>query len=71
MVPLRFVSECLGAEVEWNGNAREVYITTKGRDSKAFEGQPYNQKADLPTSDYLGYELYRANEPGPECLTSR
>jgi len=26
MVPLRFVSECLGADVEWNGEKREVYI---------------------------------------------
>ncbi len=65
MVPLRFVSECLGAEVEWNGVAREVYITTQNAEPvKPFEGQPYNQVVDLPTSDYLGYELYRANEPG-------
>ena len=28
MVPLRFVSECLGAKVEWNGAKQEVYITT-------------------------------------------
>jgi len=28
MVPLRFVSECLGANVEWNGEKREIYITT-------------------------------------------
>ena len=28
MVPLRFVSECLGADVEWDGTARAVYITT-------------------------------------------
>jgi len=27
-VPLRFVSEALGANVEWNGNTRTVYITT-------------------------------------------
>ncbi|KNY29165.1 copper amine oxidase N-terminal domain-containing protein [Pseudobacteroides cellulosolvens] len=27
-VPLRFVSEALGANVEWNGSTRTVYITT-------------------------------------------
>jgi len=27
-VPLRFVSEALGANVEWNGDTRTVYITT-------------------------------------------
>ncbi len=65
MVPLRFVSECLGAEVEWNGNAREVYITTpNAKPVKPFVGQPYNQAVDLPVSEYLGYELFDANKPG-------
>ncbi|HHY06381.1 MAG TPA: copper amine oxidase N-terminal domain-containing protein [Clostridia bacterium] len=27
MIPLRFVSECLGAYVYWNGAKREVFIT--------------------------------------------
>jgi len=29
MVPLRFVSECLGAKVDWDQAKRAVYITTK------------------------------------------
>lgn len=28
-VPLRFVSEALGAKVEWNGETRTIYITTE------------------------------------------
>lgn len=32
MVPLRFVSECLEVEVEWNGAQRAVYITTANSD---------------------------------------
>src|SRR5690606_37984708 len=40
MVPLRFVSECLGAEVEWNSHAREVYIFTQVAETvKSFEGK--------------------------------
>ena len=31
MVPLRFVSECLDAEVEWDGAEQAVYITTAER----------------------------------------
>jgi hypothetical protein len=33
MVPLRFISETLGAEVEWDGNTRTVYIKTEGNDT--------------------------------------
>ena len=29
MVPLRFISETLGCNVEWDGNKREVHITRK------------------------------------------
>ena len=32
MVPLRFVSECLEAKVEWNGTERAVYISTANSD---------------------------------------
>jgi len=32
MVPLRFVSECLGAEVEWQAVEQAVYITTANSD---------------------------------------
>lgn len=64
MVPLRFVSECLGAKVEWNGEAREVYITTEdAKPIKPFTGQLFNQAVDLPISDYLGYKIPFADEP--------
>jgi len=33
MVPLRFISETLGAEVEWDGNTRTVYIRTDGNEN--------------------------------------
>lgn len=33
MVPLRFISETLGAEVEWDGNTRTVYIKTNGNNN--------------------------------------
>ncbi len=35
MVPLRFVSEALGAEVEWVGATQTVFISTGGRESFA------------------------------------
>lgn len=46
MVPLRFVSECLGAEVVWNNKAREIIITTAGQVTE-FAGQPFKPN-DLP-----------------------
>ncbi len=65
MVPLRFVSECLGAEVEWNGNVREVYITTaNAKPVKPFEGASFNQEEELPVSEYLGYKIPFADESG-------
>jgi len=30
MVPLRFISECLGAAVQWDGDKREVHVHSKG-----------------------------------------
>ncbi len=38
MVPLRFVSECLGAEVQWDQYARAIYITTLEKPVTAFVG---------------------------------
>ena len=40
MVPLRFVSECLKAQVEWNGSQRAVYITTNEKEVTPFVGKP-------------------------------
>ena len=41
MVPLRFVSECLGAEVQWDGYARAIYITTSNQAAAPFVGKPF------------------------------
>jgi len=38
MVPLRFISETLGAEVEWDDNTRTVYIKTDGNDAAVEPG---------------------------------
>jgi len=37
MVPLRFISETLGAEVEWDGNTRTVYIKKTDGNNNAVE----------------------------------
>lgn len=48
MVPLRFVSECLGAIVEWNGEGKAVYITTDLPPVKTiYQGSMY-QENGLP-----------------------
>ncbi|MBO8172453.1 MAG: copper amine oxidase N-terminal domain-containing protein [Bacillaceae bacterium] len=51
-VPIRFISEAIGASVEWNGVNREIYIT---KNEMQFiptrineDGNPINQ-IDLPT----------------------
>ena len=47
MVPLRYVSECLGAHVYWNGTKRKVFITTKLSPVNEFVGLPF-KSSDLP-----------------------
>jgi len=47
MVPLRFVSECLGAHVYWNADKRKVFITTKLPPANEFVGIPFKPE-DLP-----------------------
>jgi hypothetical protein len=43
MVPLRFVSESLGAEVAWNGRTQTVMIDTTGRGVAAYREPAYNE----------------------------
>lgn len=50
MVPLRFVSECLGAHVYWNAEKRKVFITTKLPPVNEFVGIPFKPE-DLPLVD--------------------
>jgi hypothetical protein len=44
-VPLRFISQALGASVQWDENDRMVSIESSG-------GQPYNSQANDSESDY-------------------
>ena len=39
MVPLRFISECLGAEVQWDQYARAIYIITLEKPITTFVGK--------------------------------
>ena len=57
-VPLRFVSQCLGAKVDWDGVARRVTITEKQAESTLMEGT-------LRTSAVgeLNYLLYTPEKP--------
>ena len=59
MVPLRFVSECLEAEVTWNSKAGEIIISTEGS-VKPFVGQPF-KPSDLPMKS--GSVIWGANKP--------
>ena len=47
MVPLRFISECLGAHVYWNSSKRKVFITTQLPPVNEFKGIPFKPE-DLP-----------------------
>lgn len=46
MVPVRFVSEALGASVEWNGETRTVYITSPDGDVIENDYKPSTPGAD-------------------------
>lgn len=65
MVPLRFVSECLGAEVEWNGEKREIYISTKMPTASPFVGQPF-KPSDLPRD--TGTIIFGSDKPGAQIM---
>lgn len=69
VVPLRFVAEALGAEVEWNGDTRTIEInsnvkTVESKKIKEFKGQPF-KPSDLPT--IRGY-LYGSDRPGAAVM---
>ena len=61
MVPLRFVSECLGARVEWEGSTRIIYITTGAAEplpeAKPFVGTPMSEDTLV---DDNGNKIYEA-----------
>jgi hypothetical protein len=65
MVPLRFISECLGTEVQWNGDKKEIYISTKMPPANPFVGQPF-KPSDLPTDD--GYPIYASDRVGAKIM---
>lgn len=47
MVPLRFVSEALGADVRWVGSEQAVYISTSGKSASAVETGDDNEGSSL------------------------
>lgn len=55
MVPLRFVSEALGADVRWAGNERAVYISISGEVSA---GDTSTQEGMVWVYDADGKKLY-------------
>ena len=62
MVPLRFVSECLGAEVQWDQYARAIYIITLEKPITAFVGKSMTEET-LKT--HTGKTLF---EPGAQFM---
>ena len=66
MVPLRFVSECLSAEVQWDQYARAVYITTFEKEVTAFVGKDL---VSAGLKDDLGNVMGKSRIPGaPDAL---
>jgi uncharacterized Zn-binding protein involved in type VI secretion len=54
MVPLRFVSQALGADVTWSSNTQTVMIDTGGRHFSAYRNRPADDRprpADRPSSE--------------------
>lgn len=54
-VPLRFVAQALGANVNWNGNTSTVYIATSGNTNTSTP-QPYATQTPSYQSFYLNNE---------------
>ncbi|ACB84661.1 N-acetylmuramoyl-L-alanine amidase [Natranaerobius thermophilus] len=53
MVPLRFVSEGLGAEVDWLGEEESVYINTKESQEEKENENNENNPSDVPSQEEL------------------
>lgn len=67
MVPLRFVSECLGAEVVWNNKAKEIIITTAGQVTE-FAGQSF-KPSDLPLAS--GTVIWGSDRPTARIMWAK
>lgn len=69
MVPLRFISECMGAEVQWNGEKKEIYISTKMPPANPFIGQPF-KPSDLPCVGGIsnGSVIYGSDKAGSKIM---
>lgn len=66
MVPLRFVSEALGADVKWNGATRTVVINSGGAapDNGNSTGNNNNQPAGAPKIDRVIHNGTGSLKPG-------
>lgn len=76
MVPLRFVSEALGADVNWNGTARSITITsTKNNSLIVSTEKEYDAVLEFPASKYpqTAAHIKSAIEKGesPICTIDR
>jgi outer membrane protein TolC len=58
MVPLRFVSEALGADVQWDATNRTVLISTNGL---VYDSKSANNAASMPLTYQKALELATAN----------
>ena len=56
MVPLRFVSEALGAKVDWDGETKTITITNEAADSK--EEKPADKDEEKPSVYEQNVEKY-------------
>lgn len=72
MVPLRFVSECLGAQVRWDASERAVYITTSemAKDDELVDSDlilktpsPGNNENNVNLIAIVDYRFNRPVEP--------
>lgn len=72
LVPLRFIGECLGAEVQWNGEKGEIYISTKMPPANPFIGQPF-KPSDLPCLGGITNKTIIAgsNEQGAQIMYAK
>ena len=65
MVPLRFVSEALGADVKWEGATKTVRLSSSGEDGGSTPPPNNNEEqADAPRIDQVIHNATRALQPG-------
>ncbi|MBR3942044.1 MAG: copper amine oxidase N-terminal domain-containing protein [Clostridia bacterium] len=73
LVPLRFVSESLGAKVDWVDETQTVNITYEAKDTNEetfyFPGQQFDNFGNWQTEGELGLRVGNSGEPIPATKT--